>query len=319
MPVARDALLSLATEAEEAAALAKRQRKAAWGQYSQPDGTHDYRDRDVRNLRRRGRQYLRVAKELRRRGDDPDALAGLVEAAREAAWADVESNLERRLRVEGMRPESDPDYERMRAARMQSLRLVDLERLAAQHRAADGRCDEDDGRRDGRCRGVRTATAHGDDAGVGDRPSADGVGGSWHNRGMSEPPPHPAHFAGDDPFVARAARAVRAVPRGRRGRWRTAAPPGAPAPGSSRSPAPRISPRRRSSCGSTRTSARRCSSATTCGSRRTTAPGATSPSRRDADADWQLIAELIDASYRSVANRRQLRALDADPVVPTGR
>lgn len=145
VPVARDALLSLATEAEEAATLAKRQRKAAWGQYSQPDGTHDYRDRDVRNLRRRGRQYLRVAKELRRRGDDPDALAGLVEAAREAAWADVESNLERRLRVEGMRPESDPDYERMRAARMQSLRLVDLERLAAQHRRRMGDAGEDEG------------------------------------------------------------------------------------------------------------------------------------------------------------------------------
>ncbi|MGC5170319.1 hypothetical protein ACPW96_03075 [Micromonospora sp. DT81.3] len=152
VPVARDALLLLATEAEDAASLAKRQRKAAWGQYSQPDGTHDYRDRDVKNLRRRGRQYLRVAKELRRRGDDPDALAELVEAAREAAWADVESNLERRLRVEGMRPESDPDYERMRAARMQSLRLVDLERLAAQHRrrlrGADAD-DEDDGADDG--------------------------------------------------------------------------------------------------------------------------------------------------------------------------
>jgi len=35
-------------------------------------------------------------------------------------------------------------------------------------------------------------------------------------------------------------------------------------------------------------------------------------------ADWELIAELVDASYRSVANQRQLRALDADPVVPLG-
>jgi hypothetical protein len=134
VPVAREALELLATEAEEAAALAKRQRKAAWGQYSQPDGTHDYRDRDVKNLRRRGKQYTGVAKELRRRCEDPEALAELVEAAREAAWADVESNLQRRLQVEGMRPESDPDYARMRDARMQSLRLVDLDRLAAQHR-----------------------------------------------------------------------------------------------------------------------------------------------------------------------------------------
>jgi hypothetical protein len=134
VPVARQTMELLATEAEEAAALVKRQRKAAWGQYSQPDGTHDYRDRDIKNLRRRSKQYTGVAKELRRRCEDPEALAELVEAAREAAWADVEANLQRRLRVEGMRPESDPDYARMRDARMQSLRLVDLDRLAAQHR-----------------------------------------------------------------------------------------------------------------------------------------------------------------------------------------
>lgn len=37
----------------------------------------------------------------------------------------------------------------------------------------------------------------------------------------------------------------------------------------------------------------------------------------DADAGpWDLIEELLDASYRSVALVRQLRALDADPVVP---
>ncbi|HEX5859446.1 MAG TPA: MmcQ/YjbR family DNA-binding protein [Microbacterium sp.] len=35
-------------------------------------------------------------------------------------------------------------------------------------------------------------------------------------------------------------------------------------------------------------------------------------------ADWRWIGELIDASYRAVANQRQLRALDADPVVRLG-
>ena len=35
-----------------------------------------------------------------------------------------------------MRPELDPDYERMRAARMQSIRLVDLPRLASHRRRA---------------------------------------------------------------------------------------------------------------------------------------------------------------------------------------
>ncbi|MCR2764436.1 MmcQ/YjbR family DNA-binding protein [Microbacterium sp. zg.B48] len=41
--------------------------------------------------------------------------------------------------------------------------------------------------------------------------------------------------------------------------------------------------------------------------------------RVDSDAaDWDLVAELLDASYRRVALTRQLRALDADPVVPFG-
>ncbi|MET0736599.1 MAG: MmcQ/YjbR family DNA-binding protein [Microbacterium sp.] len=35
-----------------------------------------------------------------------------------------------------------------------------------------------------------------------------------------------------------------------------------------------------------------------------------------ASGPWDLVAELLDASYRRVALVRQLRALDADPVVP---
>lgn len=134
-PFAHDALVALAVEAETAARLAQRQRKAAWGQFSQPDGTHDYRDRDTRNLRRRRAQYLGVAKGLRALAGDRGELHRIVEDARELAWSEVEGNLERRLNVEGMRPDVDPDYDRMRDARMQSLRLVDLQRLASQHRA----------------------------------------------------------------------------------------------------------------------------------------------------------------------------------------
>jgi predicted DNA-binding protein (MmcQ/YjbR family) len=33
------------------------------------------------------------------------------------------------------------------------------------------------------------------------------------------------------------------------------------------------------------------------------------------DSDWQELAELIDASYRLVALKRQVKALDSDPVV----
>lgn len=135
-PLARETLLALAEEQEAAAELAKRQRKKAWGKFSDPDGTHDYRDRDTRNLRKRHQQYVGVAKELRRMADDPHVVRTLVEQSRDAAWGDVEANLQRRLNVEGMRPELDPDYERMRAARMQSIRLVDLPRLASNRRRA---------------------------------------------------------------------------------------------------------------------------------------------------------------------------------------
>jgi hypothetical protein len=131
---AQEALIALAEEQEEAAALARTQRKHAWGKFSDSDGTHDYRDRDMRNLRKREKQYRGVAKELRNRAADPDAVRELVEQARDAAWGDVEANLQRRLRVEGMRADVDPDYEMMRGARMQALRLVDLPRLSAHRR-----------------------------------------------------------------------------------------------------------------------------------------------------------------------------------------
>lgn len=135
-PYAREILISLADEQDQAAELARRQRKKAWGKFTDPDGTHDYRDRDTRNLRKRHRQYVGVAKELRRMAEDPHVVRVLVEQSRDAAWGDVEANLQRRLTVEGMRPDLDPDYERMRAARMQSIRLVDLPRLSAHRRRA---------------------------------------------------------------------------------------------------------------------------------------------------------------------------------------
>lgn len=133
---AHDTLIGLADEQDAAADLAYKQRKKAWGKFTDPDGTHDYRDRDTRNLRKRHKQYRGVAKELRRQASDPEAIAELVAQARDAAWGDVESNLQRRLKVEGMRADLDPDYEMMRAARMQSLRLIDLPRLASNKRRA---------------------------------------------------------------------------------------------------------------------------------------------------------------------------------------
>lgn len=132
---AREALRAMAEESEQAEKMLTELRKRARGRHSDSSGTHDYRDRDVRNLKRRAKQSHGVATKLRETMENPEALRLIVEEAREGAWADVRHNLDRRLRVEGMRPDQDPDYERMREARMQALRLVDLQALSSQQRA----------------------------------------------------------------------------------------------------------------------------------------------------------------------------------------
>lgn len=132
---ARSALLAMAAESEQAAEMVTSMRRRARGRHSDPSGTHDYRDRDVRNLRRRAKQSTGVAERLKAMAGDSEKLRELVEGAREAAWADVRGNLDRRLLVEGMRPDQDPEYEVMREARMQALRLVDLQALSSEQRA----------------------------------------------------------------------------------------------------------------------------------------------------------------------------------------
>src|SRR5690606_42048933 len=99
----------MAAESEQAAETATRLRKRARGRHSDPSGTHDYRDRDVRNLRRRARQSQGVAVRLRALAEVEEKVRALVEDAREAAWTDVRHNRDRRLKVEGMRPDQDPD------------------------------------------------------------------------------------------------------------------------------------------------------------------------------------------------------------------
>ncbi|WP_114589212.1 asparagine synthase [Microbacterium arborescens] len=141
---ARDALISLAEEAEADAERTHRERKAASGRYSDSSGTHDYRSRDVSNLRRRRKQSLRIAKELRERAADEAELRKLIADAREAAWGEVAGNIDRTLRIEAARPDREPDYERMRTARMQALRMVDLPRLRSQRRNAQRQAVERD-------------------------------------------------------------------------------------------------------------------------------------------------------------------------------
>jgi hypothetical protein len=140
---ARETVLSLANEQEQGARAVQRHRKKAWGRHRDPMGTHDYGDRDLRNLRRRYKLYVGTAKGLRELADDEDRLSELVEQARESAWADVAGNLERRLRVEGKRADSDPEYDSMRNARMAAV-TIDLERLAAHRRVRDDDAEADD-------------------------------------------------------------------------------------------------------------------------------------------------------------------------------
>ncbi|MGB4778146.1 asparagine synthase [Microbacterium sp.] len=132
---ARVVLLTLAAEAEADAERTDQEHRIARGRHSDSDGTHDYRSRDVRNLRRRQKQSLHVAHELRARAEDDDELRKLIGDAREAAWQEVAKNIDRTLRIEAARPDLEPDYERMRTARMQALRLVDLPKLRAHRRS----------------------------------------------------------------------------------------------------------------------------------------------------------------------------------------
>lgn len=132
---AREVLLALADEQDAAASSMSMARVKAWGRHSDPHGTHDYRDRDVRNLRRRAKQYAGVAKQLRLLAESDDDVHGIVESARSAAWHDVENNIDNRLRIEAMRPDDDPDYAKMRSARMEALRLVDLQKLSSESTA----------------------------------------------------------------------------------------------------------------------------------------------------------------------------------------
>src|SRR5699024_8942297 len=69
---AREVLVALADEQDDAASAMTTARVKAWGRHSDPHGTHDYRDRDVRNLRRRAKQYVGVAKRLRALAESDD-------------------------------------------------------------------------------------------------------------------------------------------------------------------------------------------------------------------------------------------------------
>ena len=131
---AREVLLELAKESRDAAQRVSDERKSAWGVHTRSSGTHDYRDRDTGNLRRREREYKRVAKELERRAGDEAELLRIIEQARAATWEEVSANIDSTLKGVGQRPDLEPDYEKMRAARMEALMMIDLPKLAGRQK-----------------------------------------------------------------------------------------------------------------------------------------------------------------------------------------
>lgn len=132
-----EVLDSLALEASDASAHLRSLWRAAKSKRSESTGTHDYRAGDVRNLKKRAKQSAGVAEQLRGTASSAAKVRELVESARDAAWHDVELNLARTLDATTLHPENDPDYERMRGARMQALAAIDLQALAVQQKARE--------------------------------------------------------------------------------------------------------------------------------------------------------------------------------------
>lgn len=130
-----EVLENLALEASDASAHLRHLWHVARTKRHESTGTHDYRAGDVKNLKKRSKQSAGVADRLRNTAASRARVRHLVESARDAAWHDVELNLARTLDVSSAHPEHEPDYERMRDARMQALAQIDLQMLAAQQKA----------------------------------------------------------------------------------------------------------------------------------------------------------------------------------------
>jgi hypothetical protein len=86
---------------------------------------HDYRPADFAPLMERSRIFRQLAEELERVRDDETLVAGVVEAAREAAWSELSRVIETRLDI--LAPEGEDDREDgTREERMRAVREIDL-------------------------------------------------------------------------------------------------------------------------------------------------------------------------------------------------
>ncbi|WP_374008354.1 hypothetical protein [Leifsonia sp. LS-T14] len=95
--VARRALLAVADEADAAEARMTVEHRLATVLEGEPEHSHDYRPVDAINLRRREAVAHATADALRRRSEDEDFLARVVERARREAWGEVSREIELRI------------------------------------------------------------------------------------------------------------------------------------------------------------------------------------------------------------------------------
>jgi hypothetical protein len=128
---ARDALLGVAEESDAAAERLVRAHTFATVLEGQPEHSHDYRQADSLNLRRREALALATSKELRRRADDPEYVAELVERSRADAWREMSREIEQHIDRSFVVPDEEGRAERLDALRAELRRLADSSQRGA--------------------------------------------------------------------------------------------------------------------------------------------------------------------------------------------
>ncbi|SJM59360.1 hypothetical protein FM112_06430 [Gulosibacter sp. 10] len=134
--VARDSLLQLVSEAESECERLERIIQRAGKRRARPMDMHDYRKNDVDNLKKRKAQSELVARELRKRAEDEDALRELVSAAHEAAWTEIARNIQYNLDSEFAPVPTDVEDPEERSGRIHDVIAVDLPKLERERKRA---------------------------------------------------------------------------------------------------------------------------------------------------------------------------------------
>lgn len=125
---AMGALEHLAAEFDAAADRISRELSAIEDLRGSARHAHDYRSSDSANLRHREESLRSLVIKLRARHDDDTYILGLVEKARQDAWADIARAMEESL--DRTHFVVDETYERERARRMRQV-ARDLARMSA--------------------------------------------------------------------------------------------------------------------------------------------------------------------------------------------